>query len=158
MSTEGMTGCPNPGYSTKAHGNQRQFGAHRGLKWSHGVNLALDVLYKGCTPLVKETVDVDDGTGTMVPRLQYRKMLAAERCFDAVIRCESDQQASNQARTGRASVIVAGEIFEDAINDIPAGVDVSEIESSNPAVLSLRKKIDSGLGTPTDAELTAWGY
>lgn len=157
MSAEGMTGCGEPGYSVKGHVNQRQFAAHRGLKWSHGVNLKADAYYAGCTPLVKETVEVDDGTGTMVPRLQYRHMLATERCFDAVLRCPSDQQAANLSRTLRASVIVHGEMFEDAIQGLPDGVDVSEIESSSPATLSLRKKVASGLGDPTEAELNAWG-
>ena len=156
MSREGMTGCDKPGYSVTAHVNNRNFGAHRGLKWTNGVNLAPDVYYDGCTPLVKEVADVEIN-GVTAKRAQYRKMKADERCFDVVMRCDSDQLAANVCRTLRSTVIISGEIFEDALINLPDGVDVKDIESSNPAVLSLRSKICSGLGRPTEEELTAWG-
>lgn len=153
-----MGSCPAPGYEvTGAHINKRTFGAHDGLKWTHGVWLAPDEYYAGCTPLVKDEMDYTKEDGTTGQRVTYRKMAAADRCFDAVVRCDSDQDAANLCRTLRASVIISGRIFEDGLVNLPDGVSIDEIEGRIPAVLSLRKKICSGLGRPTEDQLTAWG-
>ena len=153
----GMTGCDGPGYAVSgAHINTRTFGAHDG-RWSYGVNLKPDTYYDGCTPLVKEVASVTNEKGDVVTRAQYRKMNAGERCFDVVLRCNSDQEAANVCKTLRGTVLVEGEIFQDALNNLPDGVDIRDIDSSNPGSLTLRAKICSGLGRPSDEELTAWG-
>ena len=152
----GMTGCDAPGYAVKgAHVNKRTFGAHNG-RWSYGVNLAPDTYYEGCTPLVKEVGNAPDEEGNTVSRVQYRKMNADDRCFDVVLRCDSDQAADNACRTLRGTVLVEGEIFQDALNNLPEGVDIRDIDSNHPGVLTLRAKICSGLGRPTDAQIEAW--
>jgi len=157
MSSEGMTGCGGkPGVTiTSATMNQRNFGSNDGLRWTRGVALAPGEYYEGCTPLVKETADVEIN-GETVRRAQYRKMAASERCFDVILRCDSDQTPENLARTLRANVIVAGEVFDDSIVGLPEGVSVDDLEP-NSNVLKLIKKVCGGLGRPTDEELTEWG-
>lgn len=151
----GMTGCPAPGFEIKnAHLNKRSFGGHE-LKWTSGVPLAPDEYYKGCTLLVKDPEAGIDEEGNPCPA--YRKLAVGEYCYDAVMRCDSDQTAENYCRTLRANVIVSGVVFIDALVGLWPGADSCKLVSNHPAVLSLKMKVQSGLGDPSDEELADWG-
>ena len=150
-----MTGCPSPGFEIKnATVNKRTFGGHE-LKWTNGVSLAPDEYYKGCMALVKDPTAGVDENGKPCPA--YRKLKEGEYCYDAFMRCDSDQTAENACRTLRANVIVSGVVFADAIVGLWAGADPCKLHSNNPAVLSLKVKLQSGLGDPSEEELADWG-